>query len=535
MHAFSSRRWGWGLLLVSAAVLALLVCGAGRTPTLSDYSVSEEEWRALQSTRRETRDPLLTQLTFNGYDLLPDTAEDRYYYSLLEDDPHAYDPPVTWRAAHAGVRLAVRETAITPEGIAAGQPLHVMAYDDTRYSLHEVACTTLPLLALDTDYTGPAIDAADWTGDPAVFTLFDNRAGAARRLLRTPAVYHTRGGSTAALPQHGYRVTLLEESLGGHMREYDVSVLGMRQDGDWILYAGYPDHEKVRNVFCSDLWMDSCARNNPYGIVNGMEYRYVELLLDGRYWGLYAIGFPLDAKQLALQKDRTGNYTEYQFKTDAWSTWEPDTYELRTPGANDASAWAAFTQYYDTLCNSTDAAQLYALADIGNAIDIYLFYNLIQGSDHVYGPITNAHKPTSLYNTFLTVKRGGMLYTPWDLDHTFGASVQDSTGMYGVPPDANYVMGLNPVTRLQALGDAQIDALVRQRYAELRQGAWSEESLVARLDEMERQIFDSGAFARDVARWPESNHVAPEDKLSRFKAFVLARLGYLDAFVEALP
>lgn len=67
-----------------------------------------------------------------------------------------------------------------------------------------------------------------------------------------------------------------------------------------------------------------------------------------------------------------------------------------------------------------------------------------------------------------------------------------------------------------------------------RKDAWSEETLILMLTEYERQIFDSGAFLRDMERWPDGAYGEPEKKLSVFIQYVKDRLHSADAFYEFL-
>ncbi|MCR4658084.1 MAG: hypothetical protein K5770_17940, partial [Lachnospiraceae bacterium] len=61
-------------------------------------------------------------------------------------------------------------------------------------------------------------------------------------------------------------------------------------------------------------------------------------------------------------------------------------------------------------------------------------------------------------------------------------------------------------------------------------GPWSDDRILGMLDEYEAQIFDSGAFLRDMERWPDGNYEDPRYKLSVFKDYVLRRLEYCDGF-----
>ncbi len=338
-------------------------------------------------------------------------------------------------------------------------------------------------------------------------------------------------------------MTLLEKSLGENFREYDNALLGMRQDGDWLLYAGYNDQEKIRNVFCSNLWMNSCAANNGYGITGGMEYRYVELFREGEYWGLYALGFPLDARQMELKQDRNGNHIEFLFKNNRGISPEMGTtpeeifrsqHEVKFTAQTSVQekAWDLLADYERCMKNSSDIAEIRQMNDMANTIDVYLFLNLIQGID-------NSDK--NMYITFKE-KEGTYqgLYTPWDMDYAWGNAytgvlTENYTREYSIRESDNVVFELSAVPRLQVLGDTEINGQVRQRYEQLRKGAWSEESLRAMLNGFEKDIFLSGAFVRDKQRWPQGSYIDADKRLSVFKDYVAKRLQYMDAFVAALP
>ena len=176
----------------------------------------------------------------------------------------------------------------------AARVFRLAAYNDSFYHEYALVCTTLPLMNIESDTQVGDEDV------PVHMTLFDNRKGAAQRLTQSDGDMHIRGGSTRTYPKKGYKLSLTKESLGNNVRLNKVSLLGMRQDDDWILYAAYNDPEKIRNVFSSVLWKNTCAMDNAFGIDNGMEYRYVELFLNGEYWGLYALGYPIDDLQLSI-------------------------------------------------------------------------------------------------------------------------------------------------------------------------------------------------------------------------------------------
>jgi hypothetical protein len=49
------------------------------------------------------------------------------------------------------------------------------------------------------------------------------------------------------------------------------------------------------------------------------------------------------------------------------------------------------------------------------------------------------------------------------------------------------------------------------------------------IDSYEKQIFGSGAFLRNQARWPGSYHIDASEKLNQFRAYVAERVAYTDS------
>ena len=86
------------------------------------------------------------------------------------------------------------------------------------------------------------------------------------------------------------------------------SVLGMRKSDSWIFYAIYSDGTKVRDKFNTELWAGIGAEDTPYDAYFGTKMKYVELVVNGEYRGLYGIFEPVDKTQLAITDE------EYLYK-----------------------------------------------------------------------------------------------------------------------------------------------------------------------------------------------------------------------------
>lgn len=513
--------------IISIVVLAMLYF-ADRSIAFNNACVNEEKWNNIIASREETDEELLTNIKFNDYDLLYDKKENKWYYSIIENARNGYNPYVKIEA-DKNVKIAFKDK-ITSDLIEHNQNIEFVAYTDKEYHKYLLVCTTLPIINIDYDEN---TEITKYESIPMNFYLFDNREKSTQRVISSAGTIHSRGHSTLDYPKVGYKISLKNESMGNNERDNNISLLGMRQDDDWYLYAGYNDQEKVRNVFSTNLWYNSCARNNSYGITNGVEYKYVELFLNNNYWGLYALCFPVDDKQLSTSND------EYIFKKVRWNYLEEysdekllqlDGFELKTETRNEADAWNKLRQAYKTMITSNNIYELYKVSDINNSIDTYLFLNLVQGLDNT--------KIMELNNIYLTIKNNQILYTTWDLDITWGNSWREKaknyTDSYKLSPKENNVMESNVITCLNKLGDTKINQLIKERYNELRQNEWSDANIIDVLKKYENDIYNSGAFLREEQRWPDGTYSDYAVKLSNFKQYCLDRLKYMDEFVEKL-
>jgi hypothetical protein len=86
-----------------------------------------------------------------------------------------------------------------------------------------------------------------------------------------------RGTTSATFPKKQYRI----ETIQADSSNYNVSLLGMPKENDWILHAPYSDKSLIRNVI-------------TYSLANDMGYyaprtRFCELILNGQYQGIYVL------------------------------------------------------------------------------------------------------------------------------------------------------------------------------------------------------------------------------------------------------
>ena len=536
------RHFGILLLILSFLVMGTVVVLRSAGPRLSSLRLAETETADLFAARTETDLRLLNGISFNGYDLFLDDGDSTFYYSLVENDSDAFDPLVDFEGNSGMVKISLLDGIITPETIEQDLPLSIVAYDDRSFRRYTIRCTTLPLMNIESEIE--SIHGTQKDRDLKM-TLFDNRKEARQHLIKMDGLIHVRGNvSTTYFPKQGYKMTLYQKSPGDHNREADISLLGMdRQDGEWLLYAGYNDQERIRNVFSCALWNRSCAGNNEFNIQNGLEYRFLELFMNGKYWGLYALGYPLDYKQMTPRRNTESVESVYIYKKAFWKEKYSDLpsellmrdFEIR---GKDAAAeetlarslLAEYDQWIRDGANGDASSPSGIHGDMPNAIDTWLFVLLVQGMDTVQSSGDYVNMFLTLVNTDKDKK---MIYTPWDLDLTWGnerkAKTHNNTVPYDIEADDNtYNMLRNPAYFLLQRDPAPII----DRYRELRNSGWSDRQLDNLISEYEEKIFNSGAYLRDIGKWPDSTQGDPEQKLSVFRTYVHDRMEAMDRFIN---
>ena len=86
-----------------------------------------------------------------------------------------------------------------------------------------------------------------------------------------------RGSSSQMFPKRSYGL----ETKSIDMVDMDVSLLGMPEENDWVLYAPYTDKTMIRDVLTFTLDA-SMGHYSP-------RCRFVELFLNGKYDGVYVL------------------------------------------------------------------------------------------------------------------------------------------------------------------------------------------------------------------------------------------------------
>lgn len=512
---------------------------------MEDVLVSNEEYDALISERERYTEPFSFDLMLNEYALPYDEETNQFLYSLKENEQEELNPVIqTYSPDYNGYEIVFREAEFENKQSDAGTTMDILVYNDEFYTEYQIAFTTLPIVTIDlADSTEEGEYPIKMEDEWAQFELYDNREGVPEkeRLIKSYTYVRLRGASSLTYPQKQMRLNLRDLSISGEESTNHLNLLDMRKDDDWILYAPYNDAEKMRNTFTTNLWYETSAEANPLKVVNGTEGRYVEVFIGDKYWGVYTLMFPMDEKQLDLDKNKESPLQSdfyYRMTTNELPSLEvfkqsgnslvAGSPEMRFPDEplNDYRQWLPLHHHLEMM-HTSDPEQLQEYmnenVDLRNQIDYFLFYVLTQAGDN--------NTKNRNYIAYWQKENHFILESPWDLDLTWG-NKWDVNQKLNVtedrPSDENLILYPSLISRSLELGMEEIKEAVINRYTELRETTWSEDKLLNTLTQYEHDIFKSGAANRHHKRWPEAAHA---EDASDLKKHVKERLIHMDRYV----
>jgi hypothetical protein len=314
----------------------------------------------------------------------------------------------------------------------------------------------------------------------------------------------------------------------------------MRSDNDWQLKALYSDRSKIRDKLSIELW-NQIADQSDTQADTGCRMEYLELIINGEYRGIYGLVEPTDYKSLGLSKTRD---IIYKVKSDEWPDDELfDASEaeqsftcagvkIRQAGrAYTAGLWEPFRTFWDSgyeMESEEDLEMLYSCIDRQNFIDYALYYNAIAGMDNRFKNI--------IYSTVLntdgsyTIRR-----IPWDQNYSWGDDFETGEDKDIKNIRFNYELTsrwLNETVFSQMQEyDEGLSKDMYETWKNWRSTFLSEDYWKSYAREQMAYLVESGAFARDTAKWPDSENVEGTDEI---ESYIDARFIWLDQYLEAL-
>jgi subtilisin-like proprotein convertase family protein len=205
--------------------------------------------------------------------------------------------------------------------------------------------SNIPLILINTN--GQLI--SDLVRIQADMSIIDNGPGLSNHPGDVPTGYagivsiEKRGSSSITFPQPSYSFET-EDSLGENL---DVSLLGMPEENDWVLYAPYNDKSLMRNALIYRL-------SNEMGRY-ASRTRFCEVLLNGAYQGIYILmeKIKVDSARVAIANLKTTDVSGdeltggYILKIDKFDGEQVSYFTSPYPPCSDTSVWQEiYFQYH---------------------------------------------------------------------------------------------------------------------------------------------------------------------------------------------
>lgn len=386
------------------------------------------------------------------------------------------------------------------------------------------------------------------------------------------AAFKYRGASAQNYSKKSYAVKLYDENGNSVDRKF----IGYRSDNNWILDAMAVDKACMRNRVATDLWNDF-AHDLYYfdkepKARKGTRGRFVEVLLNGSYQGLYCMTEKLDRKQLKLKKlvstaDGAPADTVHGtlYKSTQWS-YEvffghnsedisytfPNTKSITSYNNNSRTeTWASFeVKYPDYEDESIDWAPLYNAIkftaqssdeqfasgfemyfDYPALLDYYLFIELMLATDN-----HGKNMFYAVYDTQDKIYGKKLTIAPWDLDGTWGRRWDGTSSVTSARQDFLTFLNNHEHGQLSyyiRLAKESVDnylgwnASLKERYAELRKTYFSDSSLIERFTDYADLFTESNADTREQNKW-KSYHSGIQTDVNYIKTWITQRLAFLD-------
>ncbi|OUJ71895.1 CotH kinase family protein [Hymenobacter crusticola] len=378
--------------------------------------------------------------------------------------------------------------------------------------------TQLPIVHVDTD--NEIVDS------PSVLAKF-LMSEASGTITESNLGIEIRGSYSQTLPKKSYELSFWTDTKGDDSR--DVRLLNMRTDNKWNLQALYNEPLRVNSKVANTLWQNIHQiyyKDKEPEAKNGIDMAYVELFLNNEYKGLYALSERIDRKQLKLKKYNNGIVGEL-YKA---SNWGPAILFTGLPAFDNSSLtwggfeykhpeekidWTNLYNFIDFVENSSDQffySQYKAKFNLKNAVDYYIFLNLIRAVDN-----TEKNLYIAKYKT-----NEPYYYIPWDLDGTFG------NNWFGSKDNITNDIRTNEFYKRLTKDNSPsgFNETLYKRWEELRATVITEKYILDKFKEQQDYLLNNNIYQREHLVWDSFTY---DDTYAEYTAtWLRSRLAYLD-------
>ena len=496
------------------------------------------------------------ELNWGGKPLLLDDANDRLFLSLGETHSVArtLEGALNYRHSTSGYGVRVDGVSVAAGASYSANVQHgdvlnlVVTRNGSTIWNFDVVITNLPIIEI---FAEEIVDEPKLPGTARwVDGSIDFDSGTVNL-----GIEH-RGVSALRFDKKPFGLEFREE---GSEDGQNIQLLGLRNDDDWIADAAFRDQSFARNIVTHDLYreMRSFAYIDDDGVEQGQSTvagGMAELILNGRYHGVYVIHERIDRKLLSLEKitvpeDESGErwdlvdfddpangsvlYKAARNRADLTADSAVE-FEQKYPDTDDIDYFDALDALIEFTNESSDAEFVASVEDIVN-FDSLIDYWLIT--------LVTANRDALWKNYYLARNRDSKwFFVPWDYDATFGMTYlggEDESSDRSYQFDKSHL--LVRIDENPALGFYQ---KARTRWLALRNSIFTPDAIAARFIAYEEQLNRAAGSSgksprqRNLDRWPDTgNNGASQPELgqsSYIRAWLTRRFAYVDNKLEEL-
>ena len=520
-------------------------------------------------------------LWFNDVPLVADTAANIIYVTVEPCVNNALKGTLRWdESLYGGIEYNgaplengnANNLYVTDWSMSAVNTINVLNAEDRQWTL---IFSTLPFVLIDCPLDDMSANYSIMKGDenhvrkyPGYMSVIDARCRTKLKdsdmegmaCFNSDIRIRLRGATTGNKAKKSFNVELFKDG-----ETQDVHLLGYRKDDDWILASEYVDYSRMRNRVLMDLWnsVDDLPypKDNKYQC-NGTQGEFVEVFVNGAYYGLMCFTDKIDRKKLNLKKTREATETTPEVKRGLlWkANWEsaetylsgytdrPENNSLLWPyiESKDSYGWeqkypddTVIQAFFDPVCDLIDllgtgqaefSANYLSKLYEQNVIDFILFIQVFQLLD-------NQKK-----NYYLSVrnyeKEEKFLFTLWDLDGSIGRYAGgDETGTDPKLMAWGEKLGYhNMIHRFKTnpLRPDDFATKMNNRWQYLSTHQLSLENVRAVMERYADLFSTSGAWERERARWLSTYRnskkiaVTPQDEVEFMMSFLKENYSVFD-------
>ena len=242
-------------IIIITAIIILLIVLVNPSKRYKRSIISEEKWNNIISSRTESNNLVLENITFNDYNLMIDENSNTLYYSVINNSKTKYNPNISFSASLNNAKIAILQEEITDRKIEERYNFKLMVYTNKEYHIYNLKVLNLPVLSITCNEnleTGKTI--------PIEIYLFDNLTDNPNKI--------TVSMGKLKINKDSYDVSLKMLTPGKNERENKRTILGLKPNSRFTLIPANEEFEE--------------STSEP-------REALVELFINSEYKGIYKI------------------------------------------------------------------------------------------------------------------------------------------------------------------------------------------------------------------------------------------------------